>query len=112
MAARALRAASWAGVAWFGAVAAAAQKPRAVMMAAGFCGFGSALSAIAGAACFAVGAGTICASAEANCRAAATGGFERGIGTASADLVSADFGGAAAATTVAGAGFSFTTGAA
>src|SRR5207249_1947702 len=43
------------------------------------------------------GAGAICASAEASCRVAATGGFARGVG-------------AAAATT--GAGFALTTGAA
>src|SRR3954447_14236682 len=92
---RALMAATCAGVACFAVVGASPQKPRALMMSAGVCGFGSALSAATGAAGLEsdldFGAGTICASAEANCRVAAICGFERGIGTASADLVSTDF---------------------
>ena len=85
------------------------------MISAGVCGFGSALSTEACATCFTSGlftsglaldAGTICASAEASWRVAATGGFARGVGTGSADLA-----GAAAAITLAGAGFSFLTGA-
>src|SRR5712664_2839085 len=91
------------------------------MMSAGVCGFASALSAeglsaeglsvegLSADACAAgfdsgldLGAGTIWASAEASCSVAAIYGFARGVGTASATLVSVDFAGTAAATTAAG----------
>ena len=74
-------------------------------MSACVCGFGSAETC---AACFAsgLGPGTICASAEASWSVAATCGFARGVG-----IGSADFAGAAAAITLAGAGFSFLAGA-
>ena len=79
------------------------------MISAGVCGLCSALSVEACAACFAsgldsglaLGADTTCASAEASWMVAPTG-FERGVGTGSADF---------AAATLAGAGFSFLTGA-
>ena len=97
---RALMAATCAGVACFGVAGASPQKPRALMMSAGVCGFASAFwpsprpaSAFAGC--------TICASAEASWKVAA--GFARGIGTASADLA-----GAAVAIRLAGAVFSET----
>src|SRR5258707_9189174 len=98
-------AATCAGVACFGLVGASPQKPRALMISAGVCGFGSAFSAdaclSADAACFGFPGWTICASAEANWKVAATWGFARGVGTGSADLA-----GAAAAVTLAGGGFS------
>src|SRR5258707_13046206 len=87
------------------------------MMSVTECGFASALSSAAG---FAFGGGTIWASAEASCRAAAI--LVRGVRTGSegllsadllsvdflsADLLSADLAGAAAG----GAGFSSTAGA-
>src|SRR5450755_3421544 len=86
---RALMAATCAGVACFGLVGASPQKPRALMISAGVCGFGSAFSADAAAACLDFAGGTICASAEASCRVEPNRGFERGIGTASADLAGA-----------------------
>src|SRR5260370_4222850 len=102
----------------FGAAELSPQKPRALMMSVTVCGFASALSSGAG---FAFGGGTIWASAEASCRAAAI--LVRGVRTGSegllsadllsvdflsADLLSADLAGAAAA----GAGLSSTAGAA
>src|ERR1700760_3358879 len=84
---RALRAATCAGVACCGAAATSPQKPRALMISAGFCGLASAGSAAAGGGF--VGC-TIWTSAEASWNAEAAGGLERGIRTASADLVSAD----------------------
>src|SRR5258708_16817840 len=99
-------AATWAGVACFGVAGASRQKPRALMISAGVCGFGSAFSAdaclSADAACFGFPGWTICASAEANWKVAATWGFARGVGTGSADLA-----GAAAADTLAPAGLPF-----
>src|SRR5437899_8498042 len=84
-------AATCAGVNCFGAVAASSQKPRALMMSAGVCGFASALSAedawgSTAAACFAFGDWTFCMSAEANWNVEAAAGFARGIGTGSVDL--------------------------
>src|SRR6185369_9122034 len=109
---RALRAAICAGVACFGAVAASPQKPRALIMSAGVCGFASALSAdgacaSTAAACFAFAGWTICTSAEANLKVEATGGFARGIGTGSVDLA-----GRAVAITPAEVDFALATGAA
>src|SRR5262245_10259046 len=99
---RALRAATWAGVACCGA-GMLSQKPRALMMSAGVCGLGSALSAAAvtvaeadaEAASAGFGGATILASAEASCRVEAAGfaGFSAGL--------------AAVATTVVLTGFSF-----
>src|ERR1700733_10573149 len=80
---RALMAAICAGVACFGGTDASPQKPRALMMSAGVCGFDSAFSA---AACFDFPGCTICASAEASWKVAAASGLGAGIGTASADL--------------------------
>src|SRR5258708_9100654 len=86
-------AATCSGVAGFGLVGASPQKPRALMISAGVCGFGSAFSAdaclSADAACFGFPGWTICASAEANWKVAATWGFARGVGTGSADLAGA-----------------------
>src|SRR4029077_18495260 len=87
-ASRALRAAICTAVACFGA-ASSPQKPRALMISAGVCGLGSALSAEGCSAGFAFGAETICVSAEANCRFAAACGFARGVGIGSADLAGA-----------------------
>src|SRR5258705_9465900 len=102
-------AATCAGVACFGVAGASPQKPRALMMSAGVCGFGSAFSAVdagfsTAAACLALGEGTICASAEASWKVAATEGFERGIGTGSVDFA----GTAAAITLVDGEGLLMT----
>src|SRR5947208_11000621 len=76
---RALRAATWAGLACCGA-GTLSQKPRALMMSAGdsgaaaACCLGSDFSAAGAAwAGFAFGAGTIWASADASCRVAAAG---------------------------------------
>src|SRR5262245_10386388 len=108
---RALRAATWAGVACCGA-GMLSQNPRALMMSAGVsgatlaeataCSLGSAFSA-AGAAGAGLGAEAILASAAASCRVEAAGfaGFSAGFST----------GLAAAATTVVLTGFSFLTGA-
>src|SRR2546429_4014661 len=85
-------AATCAGVNCFGAVAASSQKPRALMMSAGVCGFASALSAddacaSTAAACFAFGGWTLCTSADASWNVeAAAAGFARGIGTGWLDL--------------------------
>src|SRR5712664_2310068 len=86
-----MMAATCAGVNCFGAVVASSQKPRALMMSAGVCGFASALSAenawgSTAAACFAFGDRTICMSAEASWNVEALAGFARGIGTGSVDL--------------------------
>src|SRR5258705_12947411 len=98
-------AATCAGVNCFGAVAASSQKPRALMMSAGVCGFTSDLSAVdawgsTAAACFAFGDWTFCMSAEANWNVEAAAGFARGIGTGSGDLA-----GRAGAVRPAGGGF-------
>src|SRR2546430_16773141 len=79
-------AATCAGVNCFGAAAASSQKPRALMMSAGVCGFASALSAdnacaSTAAACFAFGGWTLCTSADASWNVEAAAGFARGIGT-------------------------------
>src|SRR6184192_1780114 len=88
-------AATCAGVNCFGAVAASSQKPRALMMSAGVCGFASALSAddacaSAAAACFAFAGWTIGTSAEANWNVEATAGFARGIGMGPVDLAGSE----------------------
>src|ERR1700712_4557196 len=85
-------AATWVGGACVGV--GAPQKPRALMTSAGVCSFASVFSAIAAgfsaaAACLAFGAGTIWASAEASWKVVAICGFERGIGTGSADFAGA-----------------------
>src|SRR5436190_16405277 len=80
-------AATCAGVAWFGAPRASLQNPRALMMSAGVCGFGSLFWLEAD--CFAFADGTIWASAEASWTVAAAAGFARGIGTGSVDLAGA-----------------------
>ena len=59
------------------------------MMSAGVCGFASAFSADAARPASALAGCTICASAEASWKVAATCGLARGIGTASADLAAA-----------------------
>src|SRR5665213_3547132 len=82
-ASRARMAAICAGVACFGGVDASPQKPRALMMSAGVCGFESAGSAEA---CFDFAGCTTGASAEASWKVAAAEGLARGIGTVSADL--------------------------
>src|ERR1700733_7835794 len=82
---RAFSAATCAAVACFGAAAASPQKPRALMISVGDCGFASAVSADA--AGFGFASCATCMSAEANWNAE---GFARGVGTASADFVSAD----------------------
>src|SRR5882757_941700 len=105
IASRALRAATCAGVACFGVVA-SPQNPRALMMSAGVCGFGSALIAAAAAVCFDFPGWMIWVSAEASWKVAATDGFERGIGTGSVDLA-----GAADAIRPTGEVFGLTTGA-
>src|SRR5262245_28306615 len=107
---RALRAATWAGVACCGA-GMLSQKPRALMMSAGVCGaaacglgwaFSAAAVTVAEAEAEAASAGfdevTVLASAEANCRVEAAGfaGLSAGL---------------AVATTVVLTGFSFLTGA-
>src|SRR5258707_6677685 len=80
-------AATCAGVNCFGAVAASSQKPRALMMSAGVCGFASEDAwASTAAACFAFGDWTLCTSAEASWNVEATAGFARGIGTGSVGL--------------------------
>src|ERR1700722_15895525 len=78
-------AATCSGVACFGGDA-SPQKPRALMMSAGVCGFDSAVSA---GACFDFEGCTTCTSAEASWKVAAAEGLARGIGTASADLAGA-----------------------
>src|SRR5438552_9935446 len=80
-------AATCAGVAWFGAPRASLQNPRALMMSAGVCGFGSLFWSEAD--CLAFADGTIWASPEASWNVAAAAGFARGIGTGSADLAGA-----------------------
>src|SRR2546429_6950056 len=84
-------AATSAGVNCFGAGAASSQKPRALMMSAGVCGFASVLSAddacaSTAAACFAFGGWTFCTSADASWNVEAAAGFARGIGTGWGDL--------------------------
>src|SRR5258707_14273735 len=101
---RALMAATCAGVACFGAVGASPQKPRALMISAGVCGFASAFSANVAAACLAFAGCTACTSAEASWKVAAAAGFARGIGTGSADLAGA------AAVPATGEGFSLAAG--
>ena len=59
-------AATCAGVACFGVAAASPQKPRALMMSAGVCGFDSVFSAGAAATCFGFPGCTIWASADGN----------------------------------------------
>src|SRR5229473_5333350 len=98
-------AATCAGVACFGVVGASPQKPRALMMSAGVCGFASAFSADVAAACLAFAGCTACTSAEASWKVAAAAGFARGIGTGSADLAGA------AAITPTGEDFSLAAGA-
>src|SRR4030081_73307 len=80
---RALMAATCAGVACFGLVGASPQKPRALMISAGVCGFGSAFSAAAAAACLDFAGWTICASAAASWQVEPGCGFEGGNGTGS-----------------------------
>src|SRR4051794_34256830 len=98
-------AATCAGVACFGVVAASPQKPRALMMSAGVCGFASAFSAGAATTCFDLPGLMIWASAEASWTVWGACGFERGVGTASVDLA-----GTAAAIRPAGADLSLLTG--
>src|SRR5436190_14793947 len=89
---RALRAATWAGVACCGA-GILSQKPRALMISAGVCGAevacGAAalcgfVSTAAEAVAASFGVGTILASAEASCRVEAAGfaGFSAGLAVA------------------------------
>src|SRR2546429_8703922 len=84
-------AATSAGVNCFGAGAASSQKPRALMMSAGVCGFASVLSAddacaSTAAACFAFGGWTLCTSADASWNVEAAAGFARGVGTGGGGL--------------------------
>src|ERR1700710_2027316 len=89
---RALRAAICAGVACFGAAAPSPQKPRALMISAGDCGFVAAglvaAGLVAAGLVAAVSAGfgfagcTICASADANWNADGARGLERDAASA------------------------------
>src|ERR1700722_13288618 len=103
---RALRAATCAGVAWFGVVGASSQKPRDLTTSAGVCELGSVFSTDVAAACFDFPGWVIWTSAEASWKVEATDGFARGIGTGSLDLA-----GAAAGRTATGGVFSVTDGA-
>src|SRR5882757_703328 len=96
---RALSAAICSGVACFATAGASPQKPRALMMSAGVCGFDSFFAAGSGAAGFE--GLTICASADASWKVPAAAGLARGTGTGSADLT-----GTAAAIRLAADGFS------
>ena len=81
-ASRALMAATCAGVACFGVAGASPQKPRALMMSAGVCGFASIFCAGAEAACLAFAGWTVWISAEASWKVEVTAGLARGTGAA------------------------------